>query len=277
VRKTCAEWISLFKADFFARGGTESTWTSEYYKMLKRLPQNKCLTRDLLHQVVLDTEVHTRSRVRAVMVTGRLAAFANLKYDPSPYRGKYRAGEINPRDIPNDDVICEWYDKLTNPGWKWVYGMLATYGLRPHEVFRLDLDAIRNGDRVIQVLRPTKTGSRQVWAFHPEWVERFGILTPVLPPINLDRPNTAICESAGRYFGRHFGLPFPLYNLRHAWSIRTFEYGLPIDLSSKQMGHSVEVHSTIYHRWINRSVHQRAYDAVLNRTDRPKPPCDPRI
>lgn len=275
MKRTCAEWISLFEADFFARGGTESTWKSEYLKMLKRLPQDKPLTRDRLHQIVLDTQVHTRSRVRAVMVTGRLAAFAKLKYDPSPYRGKYRAGDINPRDIPTDAVICEWFDKLSNPGWKWVYGMLATYGLRPHEVFRLDLATIAQGDRVVQVLRPTKTGARQVWAFHPEWVERFGVLSPVLPPINLDRPNTAIGESAGRYFGRHFGLPFPLYNLRHAWAIRTFEYGLPIELAAKQMGHSVEVHTTIYHRWISKSVHQRAYDEVMNRTDRPKPPCVP--
>jgi hypothetical protein len=30
-------------------------------------------------------------------------------------------------------------DKLTNPAWQWVYGMMATYGLRNHEVFFLTL------------------------------------------------------------------------------------------------------------------------------------------
>lgn len=38
------------------------------------------------------------------------------------------------------------------------------------------------------------------------------------------------------------------------------------------MGHSYQVHETIYHRWLNLDVFQTAYDAAINRRDRPLPP-----
>ncbi|PSB16070.1 hypothetical protein C7B65_22710 [Phormidesmis priestleyi ULC007] len=205
------------------------------------------------------------------MVAGQLAHFAKLNYDPSPYKGKYSSKSVSPRNIPSDDLIVDWYDRLKNPNWKWVYGMLATYGLRPHEAFRLDLPQLRLGDRILWVENDTKTGSRQVWAFHPEWFEQFDLSLVRLPNIQLDRTNDRVGHSATAYFS-DFGLPFHLYDLRHRWAIRTLEYGLDIGLAAKQMGHSREVHERIYHRWINATIHQRAYELILSRDDRPRPP-----
>jgi hypothetical protein len=37
--------------------------------------------------------------------------------------------------LPSDEVIVEWYDRIPNPTWRYVYGIMATYGLRNHEVF----------------------------------------------------------------------------------------------------------------------------------------------
>ncbi len=271
MARDCRYWIEKFKEDYFQRGSSETTWRTEYHKMLKLLPSDKPLTAKLLHQLVVSTEVNTRTRIRACMVAGQLARFAKLNYDPSPYRGKYSAKSVSPRNVPSDDLIVDWYDRLKNPNWKWVYGMLITYGLRPHEAFRLDFEQLRQRDRVLWVENETKTGSRQVWAFHPEWFDEFDLHLVRLPNIQLDRTNDRVGHSATAYFSE-FGLPFHLYDLRHRWAIRTLEYGLDIGLAAKQMGHSREVHERVYHRWINVTIHQRAYESILSRDDRPRPP-----
>ena len=268
--RNCSYWIEKFKEDYLQRGSSETTWRTEYWKMLKHLPPNEDLTPQLLHEFVLSTKVNTRTRKRACMVYGSLARFAKLKYDPSPYSGKYSPKSVAPRNIPSDELILEWFDRLKNPSWRWVYGMLATYGIRPHEAFRLDFEQLKS-DRILWVENDTKTGSRQVWAFHPEWFEEFDLDLVRLPNIQLDRTNDRVGHSATAYFGE-LGLPFRLYDLRHRWAIRTLEYGLDIGLAAKQMGHSREVHERIYHRWINATIHQRAYESILSRDDRPQPP-----
>jgi integrase len=92
-----------------------------------------------------------------------------------------------------------------------------------------------------------------------------------LPAINRDRPNSAIGESCSRYFNG-LKLPFHLYDMRHRWAIRTLEIGLDISLAAQQMGHSVQMHSETYHHWISEDVHQRAFDALMLKSDRPKAP-----
>jgi len=206
------------------------------------------------------------------MVTQQMAKFAHINYDPKPYQGKYSPKKPQPRDIPSDEQIVAYWHKLDNPGWKFIYGLISTYGLRPHEAFMVDFDRLKQGDRILWVLKG-KTGSRRVWAFHPEWFEQFRLNAPILPAVNLQRANDKIGHSATRHFWE-IGCPFKLYDLRHAWAIRTLEYGLEDALAAKQMGHSVDVHCDIYQHWIDGHVHQRAYERLLNRSDRPKPPSN---
>ncbi len=61
--------------------------------------------------------------------------------------------------------------------------------------------------------------------------------------------------------------------MRHAWAIRTLECDIPYALAAMQMGHSVTVHERTYHRWIRKETHQKAFDAVMWRCDRLKPPA----
>lgn len=267
----CEDWIQQFREDFLNRGRTETSWKTDYQKILNRLPPDATLTPELLHELVTGTLVNTKTRKRACMVAGAIAKFAGLEYDPSPYAGKYSPRAVNPRRIPSDELINEWHGRLKNPGWRWVFGAIATYGLRPHEAFRLETHRLQAGNPVLRVLQNTKTGSRSVWAFHPEWFEVFELANVQLPPIKLDKPNVRVGESASHYF-RGVKLPFCLYDLRHRWAIRTLEYGLDTGLAARQMGHSKEVHDTIYHRWIEDAIQQRAYESLLDRPDRPKPP-----
>jgi hypothetical protein len=271
--RTCKQWIHEFHADFMQRGSSEGTWLGDYWKALKHLPPEEPLTRDHLHALVISTEVNTKTRQRTAIAAGALARFAKIDYDHKPYQGKYSSNKpTKARDLPDDETIVRFYTTIKNPGYQWIFGMMATYGLRNHECFRLDFDALRHGQQIVEVQHDTKTGAREVWPFHPEWFDDFELAAVRLPELNLTRTNESLGRSISKYFSEHCPMPFQPYDLRHRWAVRTVEYGLQDSLSAQQMGHSLIVHNRIYQKWISRVVQQRAYDAITGKNTRQKPP-----
>lgn len=271
---TVADWIERFETDYFHRrqrtDKSESTWKGDYLKVLRQLPQDQGLSVDLLKELVLTTAPDSKSRKRVCMVANALAKFAELPCDFRPYAGRYSPRRVSPRTLPDDSSIAQCYSTIKNPAWRWVYGVIATYGLRPHEVFNLDLEEIKLGSQVISVLGG-KTGARRVWPCYPEWYNQFQIQQVQTPNISLDRNNTRIGESCSKYLNPL--LPgFKLYDLRHCWAVRTLEFGLDLSLAAAQMGHSVQMHTDTYHHWITDKHHQKAFEALMMRSDRPRPP-----
>ncbi|AKG21266.1 integrase [Calothrix sp. 336/3] len=268
------DWLEAFEADYFNRREKNqkslTTWYGDYHQVFKHLPQNKKLTEENLRRVILTTAPDTKNRKRYCNILGALTKFAGLDCNFRNLSGNYSPKKVTPRDIPSDADIVNWYEKLVNPAWRWAYGVLATYGLRNHEVFRLDYERLKTGDRVLSVL-DGKTGARRVWAIYPEWFDTFDLSNVLLPKANLSRTDAQLGNNVTHYFVRH-GLPFSAYDLRHAWAIRSLEFGLDITLASQQMGHALKVHSETYHHWISERHHQRAYDLLTTRSDRPKPP-----
>lgn len=266
---TCGEWIVKFEKDYFAKRDrnpkTETTWRKSYLEVLKRLPVDEILSVEVLKNLVLTTQPDTRSRQNYAMVCNAIAKFANLATDFSLYSGNYSPRKATPRDLPTDEAIQDAYHKISNPDWQWVYAVIATYGLRPHEVFYLDF-----ADLPIATVTDGKTGARRVWACYPEWVETFAIKNVCLPSVT-GKANVNLGERVSKAFKR-YGVPFAPYDLRHCWAVRSLEFGLDISLAAQQMGHSAKVHSDLYHHWISDRHHQKAYDALMNRSDRPKPP-----
>jgi hypothetical protein len=53
--KIAADWIAELRADYLSRGRAESSWTGDYLKILKRLPQDQPLTVQALRSVVEGT------------------------------------------------------------------------------------------------------------------------------------------------------------------------------------------------------------------------------
>jgi len=90
------------------------------------------------------------------------------------------AGESR-RRIPSTEAIEAWLDALLleDPLWAWVFGMVATYGLRPHEVWHIDGLPDANGLITIGVaarhIKVTKTGFRAAVPLPAIWVERYGL------------------------------------------------------------------------------------------------------
>jgi integrase len=95
-----------------------------------------------------------------------------------------------------------------------------------------------------------------VYPIYPEWFELFELG-------NIYQPKSAVSDRASKQFAKH-KIPFRPYDLRHAWAIRSMEFGLPLELAAVQMGHSMTVHSRTYHRWISDRHHKRAFDIAKN-------------
>lgn len=267
--ETVGEWCDRFERDYFTRRKrtpqTETTWRYDYQRVFNKLPHDEQLTDDVLIRIIQETTPDTRTRRRFVEICQRLANFASLDADLGKFKGNYSHTTTQIRDLPPDQVIAEVRESISNPNWKRLFGLLATYGLRPHEVFHLDFSEWP----IVQVGKNTKTGQRRIYPFYPEWAKEWQLLGD-LPDVS-GKSNTDLGQRVSKAFQRYH-IPFAPYDLRHSWAVRSMQFGLDISLAAQQMGHSVQVHTQIYHRWISAEVHQRAYEVLMNRSDRPLPP-----
>lgn len=197
----------------------------------------------------------TLIREIAVHKLTALCRFAGLDVELSDYLGEY---EAKPRDIPSDQLIAEWRERIPNPAWQWVYGVIATFGVRPHEAFFCELI-----DEVTLKIHRGKTGPRLSHAIRPEWVHEWGLMDAKLPDVHSNSfrgYGQATCQQL-----RHrYKMPFRPYDLRHAWAIRaSVVIGLPNSVAAELMGHSVAVHTKTYHRWLSADTNRKVYNRMV--------------
>ncbi len=260
--------------------GSRTTWSSAYRPYLRRLrdlsmEHQRVLDSDLLSLTLASYADGSRSRQQCATTLAALARHCGIPL-PDNWRaeaGGYGLHRARFRQLPTDPQILEAVLTIPNPSWRLVFGLMATYGLRNHEVFFADLTSLAaGGDQVLRVLPTTKTGEHQVWPFHPDWVERFqlgalGTDPTLLPTICTDLRRTTL-QQVGRRVAeqfRRYDLPLTPYDLRHAWAVRTIHIGLPDTVAARMMGHSVAIHTRTYHHWITRRDQQQAVDTALAR------------
>jgi hypothetical protein len=280
--------LADFKAAFFADprrrrrpAGSRSTWSGAYLPYLRRLEHQAAaagrskLGAELLTATLESYGLASRSRQQCGIALAALARQVGLALPPDWRErcGGYGLHQARFRRLPGDSQILGLVERIPNPAWRLAYGLMATYGLRNHEVFFCDLAALApGGDRVIRVLPTSKTGEHQVWPFQPEWVEHFGLErlgldSGALPAVTVDLRHTTL-QQVGRRVAeqfRRYALPITPYDLRHAWAVRTIHIGLPDTVAARMMGHSVAIHTRTYHHWITRRDQQQAVDAALAR------------
>ena len=277
--------IERFQQAFFADprrrrspAGSKTTWTGAYQPYLRRLQAHaghRTIDANLLLKTLQSYDDGSRSRQQCATALAALARHLELVL-PEGWRqeaGGYGLHRAQFRQLPTDRQILEAALLIPNPRWRLAYGLMATYGLRNHEVFFCDGHSLADGsDQVLRILPTTKTGEHQSWPFHPEWVERFGLLEladnpKALPMVTTDLKHTTL-QQVGRRVSeqfRRYELPITPYDLRHAWAIRTIHIGLPDTVAARMMGHSVAIHTRTYHHRITRRDQQQAVDAALAR------------
>ena len=253
-----------------------STWQKAYLPYLRKLQK---LTQqhpeiplsEAIYAAVQSTKPNSRSRQVCCTALDAFASFLDLPL-PTPlksFSGSYGNSKTQIRTLPTDAEIIAAYDLIPNPAWRFVYGIMATYGLRNHEVFFSDYSMLASGDpeAAIEVLESTKTGSHDVWPFPPEWVDQFELRRVDLPKLNTDLTQTTL-QLVGQQVSlqfKRYGIPFAPYDLRHAWAVRTILKGLPDTVSARMMGHSVAIHNRTYHRWITRRDQRAAVRAAMDK------------
>ncbi|MGA7954615.1 MAG: hypothetical protein WCA07_13965, partial [Gloeobacterales cyanobacterium] len=144
---------------------------------------NLLLSEAVLMECVTKTLPDTKNRKRTCFVLDAFARFAKIDINLSGLSGSYSPKKASPRDLPTDEEITEWYDKIPNLAWRWVYGTLATYGLRPHEAFHLDLNSLKEEPGILSVL-DGKTGARRVFPLFPEWWSKWDLGEAILPKVS---------------------------------------------------------------------------------------------
>ena len=279
--------INQFEKFFFQENKNEyltstrkTTWRSSYKPYLKRIlniyesSRNPDL-RNIFLKTLSTYEEGSRSRKQCATSLSVFAKFLDIKL-PEDWKLNakgYGLRKASFRDLPTDEMIENLWLKIPNKSWKFVFGLMATYGLRNHEVFFSDLSSLTNsGDKIIRVLPTTKTGEHQVWPFHPEWIEKFELFElgnnpELLPNINKDLKITTL-QNIGKKITNQFkrySLQIKPYDLRHAWAVRTIFYDLPDTVAARMMGHSVSLHTQTYHHWITKRDQQQAVNNALSK------------
>ncbi|BAY82080.1 hypothetical protein NIES267_15580 [Calothrix parasitica NIES-267] len=284
--KTIAELIEDYQQDFWKtheknRQGIK-TWESHYLRHLKKLPQNQPLTKDALESALKGTRPFSNSRFYLVWQLRKFCQFC--EFDGTKIIDSYATPLPQPslRKIPTDEEVVKGFStigealssraskEVTQPEqWQWLYGMLATYGLRPHELFAIDLEAFtdKNNKFHLVYLNPsltegTKTGERScgIPPLYPHWIELFDLKNIKFPQAGGSLSNkTALIHIKFR----NIGIGFKPYDLRHAFAIRGHRLQVPIKTMADYMGHTVQEHTKTYQRWMNEDANLQIYQEVV--------------
>lgn len=253
---TVAQWVDAFTQHWWGVNSNPDTWRTKYaypFNSLMAHYGHLPITNDVLNDWILNySPKDSDARKRFCHCAKALSELAGLpSVSFKALQGKHSSKAVNPRLLPSDEEIVKIWEEIKEPGWRFIYGMLAVYGLRPHEVFKFD----GQNDGIIRIWDDTKTGARIVPPLHENWVDTFGLEEPVYPTrIKLveGMTNSDLGEVVGRFF--HHQIGWTAYNLRHSWARRAFETGWTADVSSRFMGHSPTVHATTYRAWIDESA-----------------------
>ena len=289
--KTIGQLLDKFE-DYYYQS-RQKTITSEntfanYISVIKRnFTLDFLATKDNFEEVINASQGNKKNELIAVCSVF-IKAF-NLGFTLDVSRDRVTP---NYREIPDDETIISSFAlfetfalnrKNTNicdatdtwEMWRWVYGMLATFGLRPRELFvKPDINwwiSTQNIDNTWKVNRDTKTGHREVIPFVPEWIELFDLKNP--QPLKILEKKLAKITSVqsinwmrrdiSRWF-RKVGIEFKPYDLRHACAIRSHLQGIPIKAAADNLGHTVDEHTKTYQRWFGIENRKKAFGEVIN-------------
>lgn len=246
---------------------SNATWADHYAYYYRRLPQDRPLSLEAVMPLVFETADHTRARQQLCRQLQKLCEFGGLKVDLLKYQGRYSSQSAASREIPSDEVIALGWARLSSPQWRWVYGMMATFGLRNHECWYCEFTA--EGLQVTQ----GKTGPRLIeLPLYAEWVERWELTRVRRPKLGLDSGYKYLSAQSSQAF-RRAGIEWPPYDLRYAYGHRgTVLFRYEAGIMAEQMGHSVDTHNRMYQRFLNKGLVRRKVAEMKAREGLPKAP-----
>ncbi|OWY63890.1 hypothetical protein B7486_50385 [cyanobacterium TDX16] len=255
--KTWREVTQMFEENYWVTHAktrkTLNTWDKSYSDLFKKLDLDDVVSKDLIVNAIKKTTASTVTRHYLIRVLKALCKFINFNFDFSSYACSLSKIQKKERKIPDDEEILRAWKTLPDDETKWTFGMLATYGLRPEEIFinphlgeYLDPN---NTLYIFYVDRDGKTGERKVLPLKPEWVELFDLKTP--KPLHSGASKLEHTISwLNKKFQQSPHWKRGAYDLRHGYAIRGHKYAIPVADMARYMGHDIETHVKEYQRWI---------------------------
>lgn len=228
----------LYRAKVVLGRTGESTWQVNYLGRLRQIPPGPCTT-DSIAAALQRYERSTCSYKELYYLLQHVARLVAVPFPEVPLP-TYREAQLVA--VPTDDEIINWVEAAPDPS-AWYWGMMATYGLRPHEI---EGSTLVDRD-YCQVAERTKTGFRTVVPVPRDWVKRFRLHDRRLRP-GLDQRPDAVSKWLSKEL-RKLELPWRPYALRHAYAARLWREGgsrLDIYTAARLMGHSPQQHSKTY-------------------------------
>lgn len=238
---------------------SEPTWQINYMGRLRQIPPGSHVTTESMAAALQRYERNTCSYKELWYLLQQLGRLAGVPFPELPVP---TYGRAQPVAVPSDAEIIEWVEN-SGPA-SWYFGMMATYGLRPHEVERsvlIEKDYCQVGD-------DTKTGFRTVVPLPREWVERFRLHERRLRPTQggIDERGDAVSKWLSKEM-RRLQLPWRPYALRHAYAGRLWREGgsrLDVYTASRLMGHTPTQHAKTYRAHIQPHHVAEAAERMLN-------------
>lgn len=231
----------LYRARVVLGRTGESTWQVNYMGRLRQVnPASACTTESMARAL----ERYDRSTCSYKELFYLLRHVARLTEVPFPEVPVPTYSNAELVAVPTDEEIISWVEAAPDPA-RWYWGMMAAYGLRPHEIETAQL--IERD--YCQVADNTKTGFRTVVPLHREWVERFRLHERRL---RHRLAQTERSDAVSKWLNKELRkqkLPWRPYALRHAYAARLWrEGGARLDLytAARLMGHTAMQHARTY-------------------------------
>ena len=179
---------------------------------------------------------------------------------------------VNPRELPNDEQIEAFVDAISSEKCKVAFGFIATYGLRPHEIFCINGEP--DADGLVEVNSMKKKKGQEGWRFviarRRDWIERWNLAGGIQIAFDPNHSAKQLGKRVSTQFGRYrtkgtspvWRKEAKAYDLRHAFAaaIHTDPKFSKIgtDQAARWMGHSRKVHEDTYLRWLSKASAKEA-------------------
>ena len=232
----------LYRARVVLGRTGQSTWEINYLGRLRQIQPASACTSASMAKALERYDRATCSYKELFYLLRHLAKLVAVPFPEVPLPTYHQAQLVA---VPTDPEIIAWVEEAPDPV-RWYWGMMATYGLRPHEIE----GAVLIERDLCQVADGTKTGFRTVVPLPREWVKRFGLRDRRLRPRlegSTDRPD-AVSKWLSKELRRQ-RLPWRPYSLRHAYGGRLWREGgsrLDVYTAARLMGHTPAVHARTY-------------------------------
>jgi len=248
---------------------SENTWNVNYMGRLRQIPPNQPVTTGNIERALAKYRREQCSYKELYYLLKQIADLTGCKFPEVPIPTYDKSLLI---EVPTDAEIIDWVQSASEIH-GWYFGMMAAYGLRPHEIE----GAVMLDNDMLQVAEDTKTGYRTVVPLHADWVDVFDLRNRKLRATRDVRRTASRNDQVAQFLHREMKrlrVEWRPYALRHAYAGRLWRVGgsdLSLHNAAALMGHSVKRHVETYRAHIDpKLVAAQAQEELQRGMDRIK-------